>query len=243
MPVSQMRKVKAPGEVTPKSMNSLVRVRPDRKPGSSTEHTGLPWGGSPEWGDEGALKWEPTKGCRAPSASCPACLSLLPQPRELCPSHCAPGPVCPFCGPGPYWAQLQIKRLLLFPAWPRQFALKTALCPPFFPKQCVFNQFYNKTQTEFLRTTAKRNNKIIPAPAAAWAQPSSLSENLPSQACSSWLPSCLIIPKLPPRPLSFSISGQPCPLPTPLPASHLIPVQNGPKVSPGRCSKRQIYLQ
>lgn len=113
----------------------------------------------------------------------------------------------------------------------------------YFSKQCVFNQFYNKTQTEFLRTTAKRNNKIIPAPAATWAQPSSLSENLPPQACSSWLPSCLNIPKLPPHPLSFSISGQPCPLPTPLPASHLTPLQNGPKVSPGGCSKRQIYLQ
>jgi hypothetical protein len=35
------------------------------------------------------------------------------------------------------------------PASPRNFALKAVLCPFFFFK-CVFNQFYNKIQIEFL---------------------------------------------------------------------------------------------
>lgn len=96
---------------------------------------------------------------------CPACLSLLSRAWDLCPSPCALGPFCPFCDPGPCWAQLHIKSPFSLPAWPRQFALRAALCPPFFPKQYVFNQFYNKTQTEFLKTTAMTNNhKSIPAP-------------------------------------------------------------------------------
>lgn len=64
-------------------------------------------------------------------------------------------------GLGPRWAQLHINsRLFPTSGLAKRVSYKTALCPfSFFFKKCVFDQFYNKTQTEFLKTTAMRNKK------------------------------------------------------------------------------------
>lgn len=72
--------------------------------------------------------------------------------RDLSVSYWALGPF--HSVPSTVWAQLKSTGPILLPASPAWLAVKDALCPFFPPKKCVFNQFYNKTQTEFLKTTA-----------------------------------------------------------------------------------------
>lgn len=120
-------------------------------------------------------------------------------------------------------------------------------------QQCVFNQFYNKTQTEFLKTTPRRNNNTrIPAPAAngftflpSWKiylfKPAAPGYQASSISSDCTLGEGKALP--PPSSTEFLHLWKAWPPPIRLPASHLTPLQRGPKLSPGACSKRQIYLQ
>lgn len=119
----------------------------------------------------GSTETESTpKGAGLTLPSCPA----WPVPL----SHPASGtsvppaellvPFCPFQARGPAGPNFTSTTASFpLPASPRQCALKAVLCPFFFSKKCVFDQFYNKTQTEFLKTTAmgKRKNNLAPGSA------------------------------------------------------------------------------
>lgn len=103
---------------------------------------------------EGALSWEPASlPSWASLPLIPASGTSVPPPRF--PVHPVPST------PGTPLGSTTTTGSFPLPVLPRQSAPKAALCPPafFFSKKCVFNQFYNKTQTEFLQTTETRNNK------------------------------------------------------------------------------------
>ena len=99
----------------------------------------------------GSLSWKPASlPSLAIPPSHPSSGASVPPPRF--PVHPVPSPL------GTPLGSTTTTGSFPLPVLPGQSTLKAALCPFFSLKKCVFDQFYNKTQTEFLQTTATRNN-------------------------------------------------------------------------------------